>query len=568
MGCIQRIVLVMGWGGLSGLLVAAGCAHSSSSEGGGSGSGAGNGAGAAGNGAGNGNPILDPGVEDPGPEPGPGYLPPPPDDNCGTRCFRDGSLPEDAPAAFEGAASSEGRPEVVYPLAHSMHPINIGEITFHWKRSAQHSLFRVRVSGAAEQWDFFVPCEGVPGGESTECTYTLPENSWLALAYALRGTEVAVTIAGTSGAGGPVAESPPLTLAFSPWVVQGGLYYWSTALPGTYRLVFGARKATPFIAPQTPENPSTCSGCHTVSRSGNAIAFTGGPVAATGHLVVSPTDNPGQPYFTPSDAHDSSMPALSPDGSLVAVAYDHKLVVRSALTGAMVSEVPSAMLGGHGNPYFPEWSPDGTELVVTLSPEPDAQWSVRSGKIAVLPYNGGSWGPAQVIVADELMNFYPSYSPDGRWIAFSSSPKGASLISYDQSQARLRLVSRDGGAVHELGKATQAVGKASTWPKFAPFEQADGKVLFITFNSKIDYGLLLKNSVLSERRPQLWFAAIDLRKLGSGDPSFAPVWLPFQDTAQNNHLGFWTEHVTCDVDQGSFCGVDENCVGKRCTVVR
>lgn len=498
----------------------------------------------------------------------PTYVPPEPDDNCGTRCYRDSSLDDGAPQAFEGPVTNEHRPVIVYPLEGAMHPINIGEITFQWARESSQELFRIRVSGGATSWDFFVPCQPVPGGSSTECSYTLPQNSWLALAYGFRGEDVTITITGTTGAGEPLSESEPLEASFSPWVVQGGLYYWSTALPGTYRLVFGSPRATPFIAPQTQENPSTCSGCHSLSRSGNAIAFTGGPVAADGYLRVAPTDNPSAPTFTPSTEHDSAMPALNPDGSLVAVAYDHKMVVRDAETGDLLSEVPDTALAPHGTPYFPEWSPDGSEIVVTLSLEPDSQWAVRSGKIAVLPYNDGNWGSAEVIVDDDFINFYPSYSPDGKWIVFASAPATNGRISYDQADARLRLVSRNGGQVYDLTRATQAIGQASTWPKFSPFQQADGQVLFITFNSKIDYGFLLKNSVADLPNPQLWFAAIDLRNLQSGDPSYAPVWLPFQETDQKNHLGFWTEDVPCDVDKGSRCGVDENCVAKSCQIVR
>jgi hypothetical protein len=44
-------------------------------------------------------------------------------------------------------------------------------------------------------------------------------------------------------------------------------------------------------------------------------------------------------------------------------------------------------------------------------------------------------------------------------------------------------------------------------------------------------------------KSQLWFAAIDLRRLTEGDPSWAPIWLPFQSVDQSNHLPYWTEVV-------------------------
>jgi hypothetical protein len=100
--------------------------------------------------------------------------------------------------------------------------------------------------------------------------------------------------------------------------------------------------------------------------------------------------------------------------------------------------------------------------------------------------------------------------------------------------------------VYELAQATQGLGKTSTYPKFAPVMQDQCSVLYLTFNSKMDYGLLLKNSLPGAApQPQLWMTAIDLRALGGGDPSRPPVWLPFQQTQQSNLLGAWTARIVC-----------------------
>src|SRR4030095_13287520 len=115
------------------------------------------------------------------------------------------------------------------------------------------------------------------------------------------------------------------------------------------------------------------------------------------------------------------------------------------------------------------------DMVLTRSNQADVEWSVRSGDIAILPYNGGQFGPARVIVPGGTdFHFYPTFSPDGKWVAFASAPGSATGSGYNQGQARLRLVSRDGGQVYELARATQGVGHTSTWPKFAPFIQDDG----------------------------------------------------------------------------------------------
>ena len=77
--------------------------------------------------------------------------------------------------------------------------------------------------------------------------------------------------------------------------------------------------------------------------------------------------------------------------------------------------------------------------------------------------------------------------------------------------------------------------------------QANGNLIFVAFSSKADYGILLSNTgSAGAHRAQLWMSAIDLSKTATGnDPSFPPIWLPFQNVTQTNHLPFWTTTVTC-----------------------
>ena len=104
-----------------------------------------------------------------------------------------------------------------------------------------------------------------------------------------------------------------------------------------------------------------------------------------------------------------------------------------------------------------------------------------------------------------------------------------------------------------------------------PFTQANGQLLFVTFSSKIDYGFALVNSGTNgANRAQLWMAAVDLRTATTGgDPSLPPVWLPFQDITETNHLPFWTSVVACAQDGISYasCGAGEICDQGACTVV-
>jgi len=268
-------------------------------------------------------------------------------------------------------------------------------------------------------------------------------------------------------------------------------------------------------------------------------------------------DAPEPLLLTPplvSTGGDAATLALSRDGRQVLVSFGTvadagHLAVRETATGREMARLDPASLPGGGGFYFPDWSPDGHTIVGTQGPPGAHPWSVAGGSIVVLSYGGGRFGDVRRLVPQDndagLFHYYPTWSPDGAWIAFVSAPLPGE--SYGNAQSRLRLVSRDGGRVYDLDNASQGPGKTSTYPRFAPVMQDQCEVLYLTFNSKMDYGFL-KNSArpkVGSPPPQLWMAALDLRALPTGDPSRAPVWLPFQEAQATSLLGAWTQQVVC-----------------------
>jgi hypothetical protein len=216
---------------------------------------------------------------------------------------------------------------------------------------------------------------------------------------------------------------------------------------------------------------------------------------------------------------------LNPDGTRVLVSdTGGALVLRDAATGTALVTVDPAFFPADKAAYFPEWSPDGKSIAFTMGPRTSLfgfTFGLSDGEIALLPYNDGKFGPATILVKQDAdRHFYPTWSPDGKWIAFCSAPAGSQndpRATYDNAQARLRLIAAAGGPIYELGRATQGAGNTASWPKFTPFSQLGGQLLFIAFSSKIDYGFLKRDRT----RPQLWLAAVDLRRLDPRDPTRA-----------------------------------------------
>jgi hypothetical protein len=495
----------------------------------------------------------------------------------------------DAPAQFGGpAGDASGAPAIVYPLDGAMHAINIGDITFQWRRGdAGNRVFRVRVDDGAQNYDFYVPCT------IASCLYTLPAHAWLSIAYAHPDRELQATVTGTDGAGGPVFTSPAIAVRFTPEPVTGGLYYWTATSTGgtTYRLPFGASQASPFIIPSSPTNALTCAGCHSVSRNGTAISFaaTNDAASQTCFLTAASTTAPAAPTIAPSSAATTPsgtaarFTALNADGSRVLVTTFGHIQVFDTATGQPVDiGNPDALLPSGKLATHPEWSPTGARVALTLYSSNGNDSRPVDGEIATLeldPATGRATGVRRLVRtadADGLAHFYPSWSPDEHWLVVAAAPKGTS--AYAATTARLRLASADvddqtcpSATCFNLTRASQGTSVSSTWPKLSPFSQANDQLLFVTFSSKIDYGFALVNSGSSgANRAQLWMAAIDLRSAAAGqDPSLPPFWLPFQDITETNHLPFWTALVACSQDGISYasCGAGEICENGACKVV-
>lgn len=499
-------------------------------------------------------------------------------------CFIDPGLDEKSPQLFlEKSSARERAPRWIYPLADSVHPPNLQLLSFHFERgSAAHEVFELAVRGKNATRVLYLPCFGAG---RLGCVYQAPEKFWRDTATIFAGETVRLELRAAGSSGPSEAAVEEITIAPAP--VLGGLYFWSADLRGLYRLVIGSRQAVPYIAPRTSENPDACSGCHSVSRDGGTVAFTRGQAeeaediydnaAFNGYLNVSGVLTPNEPFIAPRPGaeSDSAMMALSSNGSRVVSAFDYILRLRDVESG---DEIDTFVGQSGKSAFFPEWSPSDDALVVTLSSKPDSEIAVRSGSIATIEMGENGFGSVTEIVPEEpgTAHYYPTWSPDGEWIAFVSGPGGPADVdkSYYQPESRLRLVRRSGGPVYEMKNATGRGDQTATWPKFAPFQQcpdasdscASGeRIFFLTFSSRRDFGLRLTSADGASAVSQLWLSAVDLRRLqgDAADPSLPPLWLPYQSTETPNHLGFWTEALRCNdrlpCDRYDRCDEDGKC---------
>lgn len=141
------------------------------------------------------------------------------------------------------------------------------------------------------------------------------------------------------------------------------------------------------------------------SPDGSKIAFASSRDVFL-HVFIMNADGTGQQRLTISDpeiiAEDS--PAWSPDGAYIAFRGEREDGEDIYVAKADGSDVPVRLTFSEGGEYAPDWSPDGTRIAYN-----DAK------SLYVIPAAGGA---PQLVTGEGDVNGSPSFSPDGRRVAF------------------------------------------------------------------------------------------------------------------------------------------------------
>jgi hypothetical protein len=346
---------------------------------------------------------------------------------------------------------------------------------------------------------------------------------------------------------GKIGSSTAVKLAIGAADVSGGIYYWSpkgaagSSTGVIMRHAFGDTSGTAqqLYAPMSGTT-QRCVGCHVITHDGTkmAVTYDGGNQPAA--IVSVPALNMLLPETSGAKWNFAS---YSPDGLRMVATSGGKLNILDTSGGANNGKVQQVLADGTAGHYasHPDWSADGSRIVYVDvgAPQNDTEWSFGKGSLVVVSDTGmGVFGNPQTIVkSNGENNYYPSFSPDGKWILFNRGANSA----YNDATAEAYVVSSDGaiGPI-ALGNANStAANQTNSWPRWNPFvvHEPTGDLLYFTFSSTRDYGIEL----VGLTQPQVWMAAFDPAKAKMNlDPSSTAFWMPFQDVNSHNHIAQWT----------------------------
>lgn len=462
--------------------------------------------------------------------------------------------PPDAPGKFGGSDDPKRAPSIAYPPPGALMPPNINVLELQWT-PGEATLFELRLVGETVDLKIYTRCKAVGSG----CSFVPDEATMKLLTKSARNGTVELTMRGSTPEGGGVGSAPAQKLSFSDQDMKGGLYYWAASIGGIARYDFGLRGQTAESYYGPVRAVAVCVGCHAMSRNGKRIAV-GMNIPGPAQLRSLETASRNKLFEVGTGLlSGSNYQAFSPDGQYLVTTEAAGLTVRDGTSGMIFGNNPALT-----NANMPDFSPDGKTVVFARS----AMWcpfgpctlSTMGASLFTAEFKGtGGFGPARPLLASAgENNYYPSFSPDGRYVAFNR----AAGDSYDAADARVMVVAAAGGAPIDLTSVNSIAG--NSWPKWSPFLHrfGSGSIMWLTFSSRRTYG------VHNNSTAQIWMLPVDVRKLDKGEDSgFPPIWLPFQDLATGNHIPQWVEQVErapCSVTDMTGCGPTEVCSDGVC----
>lgn len=464
------------------------------------------------------------------------------------------------------------RPTLHYPLDNAVMPQNVAPPDVQWEGGATGTVYRVELSKTMVRAVAYLTHTGA----GFQFHWPVDDRSWRALAESQPDEPVTVRVDLADARG--AVRGTPIRVRLARGALAGAVYYWDLRAGKILRILDAPTRREDFLPspPRRASDGSRCVACHAISRDGRYMAaelWEGQGPSTVFDLTSNLTSDPAPTRF-PTDRASWVYASFNHDGTrLVANLLDGLFFVDPA-TGMRVP-TRGGTLPGEGSAQA-SWSPDGRAIAYISSFQGPGPTAFERGNLSTIPVPAADTvGASTTILRGDALRAqpeggdaiaYPTWTPDGRWLAFQHGPFSESDREVPGTTTRRRipgaiyLINPAGGTPMRMTRATfDGVEHDAYFPNFSPFVQ--GGFYWVVYFSRRDYGNAQAGTRGTGRR-QLWVSAVTTSPQVGTDPSSVPYWLPGQDPRSDNVSGFWAPQPCRP--RGASCTVSSECCAGTC----
>ena len=466
----------------------------------------------------------------------------------------DGSAPPTSGGLFGDPATGaqSGGPCLVEPEVGTLFPKNWLRPRFSWVASGTENLFELRLTTPNEIHPLVV--------YTTATTWTMPADLWATLSEHIIDQPITLTVRGATFDGATIGAGPELgstgDIAIAPAEAPGAIVYWTTSGgTGLRGFHIGDESVTDIVRPGPAS--TACVGCHSSTPDGKFIGFSASANAGNGDPATLELRSADGTYASPSFITASGQTLMSRigqeapqfsanhwrDGDHTALAmYKPATVAEIVWVDLEAADVTSGtgIVARTGDPHdaaSASFAHTSDTIVYASGTSVGAGVTLTDGDLRTVPYNNRAGGTSVAIPGAstvEFNEFYPTFSPDDRYVAYNRVATGAG--SYNDAASEVYVIPSGGDISTRLAANTPPAcsgkvspGVTNSWPKWAPGTTDVGTRRF--------YWLTFSSTRSAAGNPQLYVTPI-VEDHGALT-TYPALYLWNQPVAENNHTPAW-----------------------------